>query len=235
MGTLRLCGRLLALLLLLSVALPLHGCWRLLRRRSPWPRRFLRAVAWVIGARVRIVGAARTHDVFLVANHVSWTDIPILAGATGTAFVAKAELADAPLVGWLAALNHTVFIRRTRAAVTEQVQDIAAALAQGWPLTLFPEGTTGDGRTLLPFKPALLQVASPPPPGVQVQPVLLDYGAATPDLAWAGEEGGASHARRVLRRPGSFAVTLRFLEPFVPGDDRKATAAEVRRRMEAVA
>lgn len=234
MGRARLVGRLLALLVALLVALPIHGLWRLVRAPSPWPRWFLRVVARIVGARVRIVGTPLRHGVFFVSNHVSWTDIPILAGATGTAFVAKAELTAAPLVGWLAGLNRTIFIRRTRGEVEAQVAEIAAALQEGWPLTLFPEGTTGDGVTLLPFKAALLQVASPPPPGVQVQPVRIDYGAATPDLAWTGDENGATHARRVLSRRGSFSATLTFLEPFVPAGDRKATAAEVRRRMERV-
>ena len=171
-----------------------------------------------------------------VSNHLSWIDILLLAGATGSAFVAKSELRAVPLIGWLCTLNHTIFVRREeRMAIAGQIDQLRAALAEDWAVTIFPEGTTGDGVTLLPFKAALLEVLDPPPPGVLVQPVRIDYGAATAELAWVGDEPGQDHAARVLRRPGSFTATLRFLDPFDPRDfvGRKAVAAEARRRIEA--
>lgn len=227
----RLAGRLAALLLALLVALPLHGSWRLFRLRSPWPRRFLGIVGRIVGARARVLGEPLTRDVVIVSNHLSWIDILLLAGATGTAFVAKSELRAVPLVGWLCTLNHTIFVARgDRMAIAGQIDQLRAALAAEWPVTIFPEGTTGDGRTLLPFKAALLGALDPPPPGVQVQPVRIDYGDATDDLAWVGDEAGAAHAVRVLKRRGTFVATLRFSEPFDPAEagDRKAIAARAR-------
>lgn len=235
MNTLRLTFRLAALALTLGAHLLLHGLWRALRLRSPWPRRFLRSFGRVAGARARVSGAPLRRNVVFLSNHLSWIDIPVLAGATGTAFVAKSELADVPVIGWLCALNHTLFVRRgDRMGIAEQVRSIADALSDGWAVTLFPEGTTGDGRTLLPFKAALLAVVEPPPPGLMVQPVRVDYGTATQELAWVGDEPGRSHAARVFRRAGAFPVNLCFLEPFDPADfpGRKAIAAEARRRIE---
>ena len=232
----RFAGRLAALAAALLVALPLHGLWRLLRLPSPWPRLFLGGVARIVGARPRVIGNARRRDVVFVANHLSWIDIPLLAGATGTAFVAKAELDAVPLVGWLCRLNATVFVARDdRLAVAAQIDRLRAALADAWAVTIFPEGTTGDGVTLLPFKAALLAALDPPPPGVLIQPVRIDYGAATRALAWIGEETGRQHATRVLKRRGSFVATLRLLAPFDPREfpGRKAIAAEARRRIEA--
>ncbi len=226
-----------ALLVALVLALPLHGMWRLFGCKSPWPPRFLRLVSRIVGARPRVVGTPLRHDVVFVSNHLSWIDILLLSGATGTAFVAKSELRGVPLVGWLCTLNHTVFVSRAdRMAVTAQIAQIRDTLAADWPVTLFPEGTTGDGTTLLPFKAALLAALDPPPPGVKVQPVRIDYGAATDELAWVGDEPGQHHAARVLKRRGTFAATLNFAEPFAPADygDRKAIAAEARRRMEAL-
>ena len=112
-----------------------------------------------------------------------------------------------------------------------------AGLAADWPVTLFPEGTTGDGVTIAPFKASLLAALDPPPPGVRVQPVRIDYGAATAELAWVGDEHGKDHAIRVLKRNGTFRPTLHFCEPFAPEDygSRKAVAAEARRRIEATA
>jgi 1-acyl-sn-glycerol-3-phosphate acyltransferase len=221
----------------LILALPLHGAWRLVGRKSPWPPRFLGLVARIVGARVRVVGTPLRHDVVFVSNHLSWIDILLLSGTPGSAFVAKSELRTAPLVGWLSTLNHTIFVSRAdRMAVTAQIAQIRDTLAQDWPVTLFPEGTTGDGVTLLPFKAALLAALDPPPPGVRVQPVRINYGAATSELAWIGEEPGQHHAARVLKRKGTFAPTLNFAAPFDPADygDRKAIAAEARRRIEAL-
>ena len=232
----RLALRLLLLVAALLLALPLHGLWRLLRFASPWPRLFLGCCARIVGARPCIVGTPRRHDVVFVSNHLSWIDILLLAGATGTAFVAKAELDAVPLVGWLCRLNATIFVARDdRLAVAAQIDRLRAAVAEARAVTVFPEGTTGDGVTLLPFKAALLAALDPPPPGVLVQPVRIDYGDATGELAWVGDESGQHHAFRVLRRRGSFVATLRFLDPFDPRDHsgRKAIAAEARRRIEA--
>lgn len=235
MSNLRLTLRLAALLVTLATLLILHGITRLIRAPSPWPRVFLGAFGRIAGARTIVIGMPLKRDVVFLANHLSWIDIPVLAGATGTAFVAKAELQAVPLIGWLCELNHTLFVRRgDRMGIGEQIRAIAAALADGWAITIFPEGTTGDGQTLLPFKAALLSVLEPPPPGLLVQPVRIDYGPATPELAWVGDEPGQHHAARVFGRRGTFPVNLRFLEPFDPADHpgRKAIAAEARRRIE---
>lgn len=218
------------------MAVPLHLLWRLLRLPSPWPRLFLGAMGRIIGARRRVIGTPLRRDVVFLANHLSWMDIPILAGANGSAFVAKAELRDVPVVGWLCTLNRTLFVRRDdRMGIAAQINQLRDALAETWSITIFPEGTTGDGSELLPFKAALLAVLDPPPPGVLVQPVRLDYGAATHELAWVGDEPGPDHAKRVLRRAGHFTATLHFCDPFDPHDfpGRKAVAAEARARIAA--
>lgn len=218
----------------LLVAVPLHLVWRLFRLPSPWPRLLLATVGQIAGARVRAEGVPLRRNVVFVANHQSWLDILVLAGATGTAFVAKAELRAVPLVGWLSTLNRTLFVRREdRLGVADQIAALRAAIGAGWAVAIFPEGTTGDGRHLLPFKAALLAVLDPPPPGVKVQPVRIDYGACTGEIAWVGEEPGQDNARRILSRRSGFPVILRFLEPFDPAPlgGRKAVAAEARARI----
>jgi 1-acyl-sn-glycerol-3-phosphate acyltransferase len=233
-GAIRIAARLALLVVALLIALLLHGAWRLVRVPSPWPRRFLGTVARIVGARVRVIGRPLRRDVMVLANHLSWIDILLLAGANGTAFVAKEELRRVPLIGWLCTLNHTIFVARgDRMNVAAQVAQLRTALARPWPVTIFPEGTTGDGVTLLPFKAALLGALDPAPAGLMVQPVRIDYGAATGDLAWVGDEPGIDHARRVLARPGRFTATLHFLEPFAPTGDRKTIAAEARARIDA--
>ncbi|OAN66424.1 acyl-phosphate glycerol 3-phosphate acyltransferase [Sphingomonas sp. TDK1] len=227
--------RVARLALALLVHVPLHYLFRLVRLPSPWPRLFLASAARIAGAKVKRVGTPLKRDVFYVSNHVSWIDILALGGASGTAFVAKAEIGASPLVGWLAGLNRTVYVKReNRMGVAEQINQLRDALAETWAVTIFPEGTTTDGKSLLPFKTPMLRVLEPPPPGVMVQPVMLDYGAASEDIAWIGQERGLKNAKRVLARKQRFRLRVHFLEPFDPRDfpGRKAIAAESRRRIE---
>ncbi|MDJ0978850.1 MAG: lysophospholipid acyltransferase family protein [Erythrobacter sp.] len=234
-GWMRIVWRALGLIGLLAVFMPLHYIYRTVLYGSPFPMLFLRCAARVCGARVETVGTHLKRDVFYVANHVSWIDILALAGASGTAFVAKAELEQSPIVGWLASLNRTVFVKREhRLGVAEQINALKEALADNWSVTVFPEGTTTDGQSLLPFKTSMLSVLEPPPPGVLVQPVLLDYGPVAEWIGWIGEEGGLNNAKRLLSRKGTFRLRVTFLEPFSPEDHRgrKAISAEARRRIE---
>jgi len=223
-------ARTLRLILALLAHLPVHLLTRALGRPSPWPRRFLARVARTCGADVDVRGTPLSHDVLFVSNHTSWLDIPIVAGATGTAFVAQSGIRAWPLVGWLASLNNTVFVDRgNRAGVHGQVGTVRDALARHQPVAIFPEGTTA--RELLPFKPSLLETVSPPPRAIRVQPLRLDYSAAI-GLAWVDDEPALANVWRVLTHR-RFAVRLDCLEPFDPATigDRKAIAAEARARI----
>lgn len=234
-GRLRIALRLAMILLALLVCVPLHYLYRAFAYGSPLPKLFLFLTTRCIGARLTVLGTPLRRDVFFLANHMSWIDIPALAGTSGTAFVAKAEIARLPVLGWLCRLNRTVFVQReARLNVAEQINAVREALADNWSITVFPEGTTTDGWSLLPFKSSILKVLDPPPAGILVQPVVLDYGAAGAWAPWVGDEPGLANALRVLSHPGSFALRVHYLEPFAPQDigDRKAIAAEARRRIE---
>jgi len=215
----------------LAVCLPLHYVWKVLGRRSPWPRRWLFWVGYSAGMRVRIVGKPLRSHVLFLSNHMSWLDIMLIAGAGGAAFVSKDEVARWPVIGWLASLNDTVFVARTeRNAVKGQADALRSALASGRPVALFPEGTTEGGTEILPFRASLLSSLFPPLAHVKVQPVALDYGIAAHDIAWTDDEPAAANARRVLSRPGTVDVTIHFLEPVEPAEagDRKRLAAQSR-------
>ncbi len=201
---------------------------------SPIPPLFLAGTARICGARVRTVGQPLAPHSLLIANHVSWLDILVLAGATRTRFVSKAEVRDHWLLRWLADQNDTLYIeRQDRRAVPAQAREVAEALAQPRPLVLFPEGTTGDGVTLLPFRPALLAAVAPAPPGTHVRPVAIDYGAMRRTLGWIDGESGKANALKLLGRSGSFPVIVRLLAPLPPDEDRKAMARDARAAIEA--
>ena len=234
-GWVRFSLRATAILLLLLVMVPLHYSYRIFAYGSPFPMWFLRFTARIVGARVRANGTPLRRDVFFISNHLSWIDILALAGASGTAFVAKQELAEVPGIGWLCRLNRTVFVKReNRMGVAEQINALREALQDNWSVTVFPEGTVTDGQSLLPFKSSMLSVLEPPPPGVLVQPVMLDYGAVAEEIGWVGEETGLHNAMRVMARRGSFPMTIHFLEPFNPEEfrGRKAIAAKAREEIE---
>ena len=234
-GWVRFSLRAFGILLLLSVFVPLHYLYRIFAYGSPFPMLFLRFTAWIVGARVKIVGTPLRRDVFFISNHISWVDILSMAGASGTAFVAKQELSEVPVIGWLCGLNRTVFVKReNRMGVAEQINALREALQDNWSVTVFPEGTVTDGHSLLPFKSSMISVLEPPPAGVMVQPVVLNYGENAEDIAWIGEESGLHNAMRVMARKGSFRLSLHYLEPFSPVDyrGRKAVAAKAREEIE---
>ena len=234
-GWVRFALRALGILALLIVFVPLHYLYRIFAYGSPFPMLFLRYTARVVGARVRIVGTPLRRDVFFISNHISWIDILASAGASGTAFVAKQELSEVPVIGWLCSLNRTVFVKReNRLGVAEQINALKEALQDNWSVTVFPEGTVTDGHSLLPFKSSMLSVLEPPPPGVFVQPVMLDYGENAEEIGWIGEESGLHNAMRVMARKGSFPLVITYLEPFSPEEyrGRKAIAAKAREEIE---
>ena len=210
---------------------PLHYLWRLVGARSPWPRRFLWWAGWCAGLRITVRGEHRRRDVMFVANHLSWLDILAIGGHTGAAFVAKAELADFPVIRWLCGLNDTIFVEREdRGALREQAETVRAALARRRAVAVFPEATTTGGADTLPFRASLLSALFPPLADVQLQPIALDFGARADEVAWIAEHG-ADNARRLLSRPGTIPLILHFLppiDPAGPGADRKLLASRSR-------
>jgi 1-acyl-sn-glycerol-3-phosphate acyltransferase len=234
LGLARFAVRLVALVAWLALCVPLHGLWRLVGAHSPWPRRFLAGVCKISGVRVTKVGAAVPAGAILLVNHVSWIDVPALAGVTGAAFVAHEGLAGIAPLRWLCSLNDTVFIaRHDRRSVHRQVDQVREALRDTGALALFPEGTTGDGHELLPFKSSLLAAVAPPPEGIAVQPVLLDYGRRAAEIAWLGDEHGATNFLRMVARAEPIDLTIRFLPPLLPEQavDRKHIANAAREAM----
>jgi len=144
-----------------------------------WSRGLLSA----IGVRLVADGELRAGANLLVANHISWLDIAAVHAVCPRArFVSKADVRHWPLLGWLIAAVGTLFIERERKRdALRVVHQVAAALQGGESVAVFPEGTTGDGRTVLPFHANLLQaaIASETP----VQPVALRY--TEPGLDWS--------------------------------------------------
>lgn len=227
-------ARILLMVALLIACVPFYYLWRIFRRERFVPRIFLGGIGTIAGLRIRVEGRP-SRGALLIANHVSWLDIPALARVTGTAFVAHSGLASVSLIKTLCRMNDTVFVaRHDRASVAEQVEQIRIAFLETGMLAIFPEGTTNDGQALLPFKSSLLSAAEKLPEGTAIQPVLLAYHEA-PDIAWVGDEHGVANFVKILARLRPVRLTLRFLPPLTgkERENRKAIAVAAQRSIEA--
>jgi 1-acyl-sn-glycerol-3-phosphate acyltransferase len=222
--------RIAGLLLLFLFCGPIHVATKLALRRSPWPQWFLGAAAWIIGARVKRTGARIRRHTLLICNHTSWLDILILGGATNCAFVSKDELGHS-FIHWLADQNATVYVKRShKKGAKDQAIAIAGALEGAKPVALFPEGTTGPGTHLLPFRSTLLEAANFAAKDVEIRPVTIDYGPAAAEIGWF-EESGKDNVLRLLGRAGTLPVTVTVLPPLDRSLDRKQLAHEARERI----
>lgn len=224
--TFRMVARVLVMAVLLVVCLPVYGIFRLFGDQTAVVSFYLRRVAWLLGLRITVRGVPVRGNALYVANHISWLDIPALCGTTPARFIAKSEIAGWSLIGWLAKLGGSVFVRRqNRSEARVQANAITVALTEGVPVVLFPEAGTGDGITLSPFRPSLFVSANEA--GVRVQPVVLDYGARQAEIAWPDGAGFVSEMKRMLNRPAPVRLTLHFLPPLDGATvDRKQLAAQ---------
>lgn len=228
------------------------------RTRSPWARSFPhwyhRRVCALLGVRLHVQGeVAEDRPVLLIANHVSWLDIPVMSAVAPVSFVAKREVNTWPFVGSLARLQRSVFVdRERRGAVAGTAAEIMGRLRAGDHVVLFAEGTSSDGNGVLPFKTSLFAAAKPSGPqaaeleaGISAQTLTIAYTRQhglplrrrnRPYIAWYGDMDMPSHAWALLKR-GPIDVGVRIGPPVALDQfaDRKALAryseAQVRAHM----
>jgi 1-acyl-sn-glycerol-3-phosphate acyltransferase len=204
------------------------------RAREGVQRLWARIVARLAGIRVRVSGEPMPHGGALVANHVSWSDIFVLVGAARMTFVAKAEVRGWPGIGAIAALCDTVFVERRRTAAKAQEAELRARMLRGERLLFFPEGTSTDGRRVLPFRSTLFAAVTAEElrDVAWVQPVSVVYKA--PDglpaefYGWWGDMDFGGHVWSVLTRSFGGEAEVVFHAPVRVADrpDRKALARE---------
>lgn len=232
---------------LIAMKTRLWSEWRVLRL---WHRTNCRA----LGFRIHQKGELTTkRPLVIAANHVSWTDITVIGSRCDVSFIAKADMAAWPVIGWLSRLQRTIFIERERRRTSgKQASEIARRLADGEAVVLFAEGTTGDGNLILPFKSTLfgaatMAISEGAVDKVYIQPLTIAYTRVQgmpmgrrdrPLAAWIGDTELAPHAAALLRE-GAVDVELHFGEAieFSAGDSRKEATrraeAEVRSMLQA--
>lgn len=170
--------------------------------------------------------AAPGQGVLVVAGHIGWSDVVVLAAVQPLSFVARADLIDWPMLGKLAQLMRIIPIERERLrALPGVVAQISERLAAGERIAAFPEGTTWCGRAYGKLRPALFQAAVDT--GTPVQPIRLRYldarGEPCTATGFVGDDTFATSARRILGSRGIVAEIV--LEPIQqPGTDRRELA-----------
>jgi lyso-ornithine lipid O-acyltransferase len=140
-----------------------------------FPHYYHRFVRKLLGITLNINGALPNGgQCLIVSNHVSWIDIVVLSAVAPLSFVAKREVATWPFFGWLAKLQRTVFVDRERRHSTKHSRtELETRLALGDRIVLFPEGTSHDGASVLPFKSSFFAAATAP--DISIVPVTLVY------------------------------------------------------------
>lgn len=203
-------------------------------RRERLIRAWCRTVVRATGVRLKITGAAPPHGgLLMVANHISWLDIPLLAAVRPGRMLAKTEIRQWPVAGALTVRSGALFIERDRLrALPDTVARIAEGLRAGSAVVVFPEGSTWCGRAQGHFRRAAFQAALDA--GVPVQPVRLHYrldgGPASTAPAFVGSDSLLASLWRVVSARGLVAE-VRVMPVLAPGTDpdRRSLALSAQR------
>ena len=205
------------------------------RRVQTWARMLLER----LGVELTIVGTPTgVGPMLLVSNHISWLDIVALHAACHCRFVAKADLRRWPLIGTLATGGGSLYVERgSRRDAMRTVHQMTQALRDGDILAVFPEGTTGDGTSVLPFHANLIQAAISA--DAPVQPValqLIDSRSGKPSRAvrYMGDDSLVRSIWRTVCARELRAVVAFGTPHCADGRDRRTWAQALRREIAAM-
>jgi len=196
--------------------------------RALWLQRTGRHVGRIFGLEVQVAGTVPARGL-LVCNHVSYVDIIALLSLAPALFVAKREVKAWPVMGLMAQLGGTLFIDRQRRTHVGEVNDeIETALDDGALVIIFPEGTSSDGRTVLPFKSSLLEPATQQQHPLTVGRVHYIFADGDDDLkvAYWGDDVFFPHLLNLLSKEKVRAV-VRFAAIKHHSADRKELAQQL--------
>jgi len=146
----------LALLLLFGAIALLLRRPRARAARAQWLHRFAAMLLRRLGIAVKQIGVYPQNGV-VISNHMGYLDIMAFAALARCVFVSKSEIASWPLIGWMTTMSGTVYVQRGRGGSAERARrDLQAVAQENVPIVFFPEGTSSDGSSILPFRTGLL-------------------------------------------------------------------------------
>jgi 1-acyl-sn-glycerol-3-phosphate acyltransferase len=212
-----------------AISIPFVRRDQRLHARAAWLNAWCRFACRVLGIRLTTQGSMPSSGL-LVSNHLSYLDIVVLSSLRPCVFVAKRDVASWPLFGWLARAAGAIFVDRERRLSSNKGVDlIRTAIAGGSVVVLFPEGTSSDGSTVLPFKSALLESA------VQLRcPVAaasgeyaIDHGSVADDVCYWRDMTLIPHLLNLLFKR-EIRANYSFSPAKVRAGNRKEIACELR-------
>lgn len=219
------------------VFLPVLVVSRLIGGRALiWARKRLYRVGLRIsGVRVVLYGNVSRHaPTLFVANHASYFDIVALGSVLPAAFIARHDMEEWPVFGWIAKLTATIFVERVPARASESLGRIRHRLMSGGSLVLFPEGTTSNGSEVLGFKSTFFHVVEEEylKQPLMIQPVSLAYTRLNnlpmgvkwrPLVSWYGEMALLPHIWELVKHGGvTIEIRAHELIPQAALPSRKA-------------
>ncbi len=200
-----------------------------MRERIAWMYRNARRIIRVLACNIEVIGDRPTAGL-LVSNHLSYVDIILLGSISPSVFVSKSEVREWPVFGALTRMAGTIYIRRERRADVVSIgEEIRNRLVNGELVVLFPEGTSSDGRDVLPFKSSLLQPVSESRHPLHISHIQyeLSEGSVENDVCYWGDMTFFPHLLRFLSRPRTRAQ-VRFQRINEVPQDRKLLARSLR-------
>jgi len=238
----RIYGRLIGLVLWTMFSFALWVCfWPIVaitgNRLSGVLRRCIQVFGWgattLLGIKVKVEGKPPKPPFCLVANHVGYVDIFVIARITGSLFVAKADMADWPIFGFIGKHSRIVYINREQMRDTQRVIGaVKEVLAHGDGVTIFPEAGCSRGDAVPAFKPAMFQPAAELNMPVHWAAITYETPegcpAASDTVAWWRWEPLMDHLKRMFALP-RFTATVRFCDRPVTQGDRKVRALQCHR------
>jgi 1-acyl-sn-glycerol-3-phosphate acyltransferase len=209
-----------------------------LQRRADWCHRWSNAYIHLLNIEISFNGTRPSRGL-LTSNHLSYIDIIVLGSIYPQIFLSKAEVRNWPIIGALTRCAGTLFVRRDRKADVAELQSaFAEVVSQGVPLTLFPEGTSSDGSTVLPFFSSLLEPAANA--SWPVTPACIRYrldegqGNVAEDICYWGEMTFGPHLWKLLGKKKIY-VSVTIGEAIEAGLNRKEMAAALHKKVSAMA
>jgi len=139
------------------------------------PQQWHKALCFIFGIKIKYVGKPHTDgQTIFVSNHMSYLDILVLGTVLRASFVAKKDVASWPVFGFLSKLQQTAFISRSHVDARKEKNALDTMISDKKSLIIFPEGTSTDGREVIPFKSSLFSIAlRNEQSNIMIQPITL--------------------------------------------------------------
>lgn len=221
--------RVVSHLLLGFVLLVVLGYW--IRHDLAWQKKIVmwwhRKCCQALSLDIQVEGQPHDGPMLVVSNHISWSDIPVLGSQTYLKFLAKQEVREWPMVGWLAATTGTIFIKRGGGMARQIAEKLAAEMKSGSNVLVFPEGTSTNGESVKKFYPRLFGASIDAE--LPVQPVSIEYlndNGGHIIAPFIDDDEFHTHLLNFLRVK-SVVVKVCFLSPLYPQGYSKEQLADL--------